>query len=60
MSETVHPVHTTAPGYGGPEPDARGGPTGWCHCGFPLLPCRDCAESRCLSCDPYRSDDCFR
>lgn len=39
--------------------EAGRGPTGWCHCGFPLVPCRDCAEDRCLSCDPYRSEDCF-
>ena len=28
------------------------------HCGSELTNCEGCDEARCLTCDPYRSDDC--
>jgi hypothetical protein len=29
-----------------------------CHCGSRLTSCGGCDEARCLTCDPYKSDDC--
>jgi hypothetical protein len=31
---------------------------GTCHCGDVLVSCVGCAELRCVTCDPYVSDDC--
>lgn len=28
------------------------------HCGTRLAVCQGCGEERCLSCEPYLSDDC--
>jgi hypothetical protein len=28
------------------------------HCGSQLTNCAGCDEARCLTCDPYTSDDC--
>lgn len=46
------------------QPPAAGWPPGLdpraalCECGGHLVLCEGCRESRCLQCDPYRSDDC--
>ena len=32
--------------------------TDGCECGEPFGSCAGCGEPRCLTCDPYRSDDC--
>lgn len=29
-----------------------------CHCGDAMVSCVGCGEPRCLTCDPYLSDDC--
>jgi hypothetical protein len=31
---------------------------GDCHCGTQLTSCGGCDDARCLTCDPYTSDDC--